>query len=137
MSTKIYNGCLINVSTLKEYQDFINEMRELLEPAIKKIVVGQSVVNAVSIMDSIAMGKLDPNYVDVREEHVELSTGKSFITNGLDLFGHKFATDKRELGVSHESSVVFFMLEDKVLAIPYMEQPLQDIFMAQNIIQHF
>ena len=118
MSTKIYNGCLINVSTLKEYQDFITEMREHLHPIILNTVALQAVSRAVALIDHLAI-----NAEDMRE-----NTDRHFIWSGMQEYITEFDTNKESISMSHECSAVFFMLEDKVLAIPYMENPNAFIF---------
>ena len=127
MSTKIYSGCKINVSTLKEYQDFVYSIKELIVPRVKEIVFSNAVDYSVEAIHKAGRG-----------EDLDNRKYQTFIDYGYEGYRKAIKEDSSGWIKTHSAEVAVFMLEDKVLAMPFFGDPkLETLFKSHELVEEY
>jgi len=111
MSTKIYEGCQIHVTTLLEYQEFVNDIKSLIVPEIKRLIISEAFDYATKLIDDLR--KRGPGF------SLEGSDNKSFIRYGYREYKKACKEDSSVWSKVHSGSAAVFMIAGKVLAVPF------------------
>lgn len=132
MSTKIYDGCRIHVSTLLEYSKFVQDIKHKIKPVIKRIVLEQAVLRAARLVDRIHLEGESPN----------CRYFENFIGYGLDKYEKDIKEDKSGYTKYHSGEVSIMMFSENgktsVLAIPFFGHPdSMAIFKNHDLVEEY